>query len=153
MGYISLVCVCAPCYSWSPSIWSPLFDPCMHIAGSSVFFHIQWQQHACDVSVQWPDIFSLYPQTALETILVNSEKSENVWWWETPRQSAQGKYHRAFFYPPPLLLLSSACDDLAHFVRVNPACVCVSLCVFLCVRARTCVPACARLRVVSQRAR
>jgi len=35
--------------------------------------------------------FCFVPQTALETILVNLEKSENVWWWEIPRQNAPGK--------------------------------------------------------------
>lgn len=55
MGY--LTSVCARCYFWSPSIWSPLFDPYAH---RGVFF---WNTvtTACPyVSVKWPDIFSLF---------------------------------------------------------------------------------------------
>lgn len=44
-----------------------------------------------ELSVRNPAPSLSCPQTALETILVNSGKLENVWWWEIPRQNAPGK--------------------------------------------------------------
>ena len=50
--------------SWSPSIWSPLFDPYAHrgvflLLWLSPLVETQWQQHAHSVPVQWPDMFPL----------------------------------------------------------------------------------------------
>lgn len=72
MGYLSSVC--ARCYFWSPSIWSPLFDPYAH---RGVFLKYSDNSMSICYCQNDPTYFfssSLYSQTALETILVNSEK-------------------------------------------------------------------------------
>lgn len=72
MGY--LTSVCARCYFWSPSILKSSIRPLRASRGVIFFWNTvttAWPY----VSVKWPDIFFfLYSQTALKTILVNSEK-------------------------------------------------------------------------------
>ena len=85
MGYLTRVCAHDVIFDLRPS--EVLYSTPKRIAGCffsfsvcvcvCVLLQMQWQQHAHMFLSKWPDIFSLsffYPQTALETILVNSEK-------------------------------------------------------------------------------
>ncbi len=93
-AFVGLCCVSfivssvARCAGYVPSFEVLYSTPVRHPGGRLIYKLVCNARMLCSCVLF---SFCFVSQTALETILVNLEKSENVWWWEIPRQNAPGK--------------------------------------------------------------